>query len=125
MKVHQLPIACLLLFAPIAACAYGGGGGSQSCAEPKFFNPSPPDNASVDALQDFSFVASDTDPASLGVKINGSPATVSTTPLANGDLTATVHLATPVTAPGRVQIAVDARSKDGCAGFQAYYVLVK
>lgn len=115
---------CLVLFAA-ASWAYGGGGGSTSCEEPKFFTESPADRSTVSSLTDFSFIASDTDPQSLSVKINGHPVAAAITPVANGDLQVAVHLADPIVAAGKVQIAVNAKSKDGCYGFKAYYIDVK
>lgn len=125
MKFGPFVLAsCLTLFT--ASCwSYGGGGSSSSCEEPKFFNESPANNSAVDALESFSFVASDAEPQSLTVKINGSRVPAAITPMANGDLKVAVHLADPVKTPGKVQIAVDAKSKDGCFGFKAYYVEVK
>lgn len=110
---------------PFDAWSYGSGGGSTSCAEPKFFSESPRSDSEVDSLGDFSFVASDTEPGSLAVKVNGKPVDVKATPMPNGDLNVSVHLASPISEPGRVQIAIDARSAEGCSGFQAYYVRVK
>ncbi len=125
MKVKAFALApCLFLFAA-AAWSYGGGGGSTSCAEPQFFTESPADRSTVDAFADFSFIASDTEPQSLSVKINGNPVPAAVTPMANGDLKVAIHLADPIAAPGRVQVAVNAKSKDGCFGFKAYYIAVK
>lgn len=120
-----LVVASSVLVIPFDAWSYGSGGGSASCAEPKFFSESPRSDSEVDSLGDFSFVASDAEPGSLTVKINGKPVDVTATPMTNGDLSVSVHLAPPISDPGRVQIAIDARSAEGCSGFQAYYVRVK
>lgn len=105
--------------------AYGGGGGSASCAEPKFFSETLGNDSPVATLSDVAFVASDTEADSLTVKINGNVVPIEITRRANGDLNVSAHLMPPITAPGRVQIAVAARSPEGCSGFQAYYVVVQ
>lgn len=126
MKRFLLLVAAASVVAiPLDAWSYGSGGGSASCAEPKFFSESPRSDSEVDSLGDFSFVASDTVAESLAVKINGKPVDVTATPMTNGDLNVSVRLASPISDPGRVQIAIDARSAEGCSGFQAYYVRVK
>jgi hypothetical protein len=106
---------------------YGGGGGSSSggCAEPKFLSESPADNASVGSFTEFSFVASDAEPASIVVRVNGQQVTTSVTPLRSGDLQVVVHPPTPIDTPGKVRITVDAKGKEGCSGFKPFYIDVK
>lgn len=123
VRMSIAPTALLLLNG--SCWAYGGGNGGASCEEPKFFTESPSNNSTVPALSDFSFIASDVEPESLSVKVNGTAVSATLTPMANGDVQATLHLANPITMPGRVQVAVGAKSTEGCFGFRAYYVQVK
>jgi hypothetical protein len=103
----------------------GGGGGGSSCAEPKFFPGSPGDGATVASLQEFTFVASDSEPDSVVVKVDGQPVPAQATPMKNGDLQVAVKLAAPVTKPGKLRITIDAKSKDGCFGFKPYSIEIK
>lgn len=125
MKRFQCLIPALLASFASTAWGYGGGGSSASCAEPKFFSESLGNDGSVAALSDITFVASDTEPDSLTVKVNGNAVPIDVARRANGDVSVSAHLIPPITAPGRVQIAVAARSPEGCSGFQAYYVVIR
>lgn len=114
----------LILFS--ASCwSYGGGGGSSACEEPQFFTESPANNSAVASFSEFSFVASNVDPESLSVKINGTVVVPSIVIIPNGDLRVTVRPENPVRNPGRIQIAITAKNTDGCPGFKAYYIEVK
>lgn len=124
VRFEQL-IPALLASLASTAWGYGGGGGSATCAEPKFYSPSPGTDSSIESLSEFKFTASDAEADSLKVKVNGTQIPIDITRMANGDLSISAHVMPPVTAPGKVQIAVEARSNEGCSGFQAYYVIVR
>jgi hypothetical protein len=99
----------------------GGGGGSTGCSEPKFFEPAP--TGSVSRLGDFTFVASDnTDTSTLTVEINGLSLKPDLVRRGNGEWRVKATLPEPISQPGQVRIALKAKSRDGCWGFQPYYV---
>lgn len=107
-----------------AAWAYGGGGGSSGCPEPRFLEPKPA--GAVAALGEFGFVASDnTEIDSLTVQINGQKVQPAIVKRRNGDFEVKAALPQPLTAAGKARIAVAAKSREGCAGFQAFYVEIK
>ena len=126
--MHGLAKSAVLLLIPIASgsvWAYGsGGGGSSGCAEPKFFEPNPA--GVVPELAEFAFIASDnTESETLTVEINGQSVQPVIDRRRNGDWLVKAVPPQPLTEPGRVRIAVKAKSRDGCWGFQPYYVEVK
>lgn len=107
-----------------AAWSYGGGGGSSSCAEPIFYEPS--SKPVVSSLSEFAFTISEnTDTSSIAVEVNGQKIQPVVRPLGSGDWDVKVVLPQPITQPGKVQIGVDAKSRDGCWGFKPYYVEIK
>jgi hypothetical protein len=114
-----------LAFAPAAWSYGGGGGGSSGCDDPKFLNPIPANNSSVSVLTEFSFLASDTDAATLVVQIDGATVPTTINPMRNGDLQVKVRPPAPIDHPGKVRITAQGKSKDGCAGFTAFYIDVK
>jgi hypothetical protein len=102
----------------------GGGGGSSGCAEPKFFEPNP--GGSVSSLAEFGFIASDnTDTSTLTVEINGQKIQPVVNRRRSGDYEVKAVLAQPITQPGKVRIAVNAKSREGCFGFQPYLLEIK
>ena len=104
----------------------GGGGGGSSCNEAKFFRSTPPADATVTALTDFSVVASDnTEISTLDVQINGSKIQPVVTPQRSGDFLIEAKPAAPVTATGKVRITLRAKSKEGCETFKPIYIEVK
>lgn len=111
-------------FSPYA-WSYGGGGGSSSCDDPKFLKPVPADHSTVNALSEFAFLASDTDASTLVVQLDGTTVPAEVNPLRNGDLQVAVRPPEPITRAGKVRITAQGRSKDGCAGFAAFYIDVK
>lgn len=114
-----------LAFAPAAWSYGGGGGGSSGCDDPKFLNPVPANNSSVSVLTEFSFLASDTDAATLVVQIDGATVPTTINPMRNGDLKVVVHPPAPITRPGKARITAKGMSQDGCAGFEAFYIEIK
>lgn len=121
--ILRIAVIAASLFAN-SAWAYGGGGGSSGCEEPKFLEPNP--IGPVTALAEFGFVASDnTEIDSLTVEINGQKIQPAVVKRRNGDFEVKAALPQAITEAGKARIAVAARSRDGCAGFQAYYVEIK
>lgn len=108
-----------------SAWAYGsGGGGSSGCEEPKFLEPKPAGSAA--SLAEFSFIASDnTEPDTLSVEVNGQPIQPTVTKRRSGDYEIKAVLPTPITQPGKARIGVKAKSREGCWGFQPWYVDIK
>lgn len=125
MNVQTSAISAFLLLCSSSCWSYGSNGGSTRCEEPKFFLETPSNDSAVSSLSEFSLVASDTDPQRITIKVNGTTVSPSVSPMPNGDLKITVHLAKAFTTPGKVQLAADAKSKEGCSGFKAFYVEVK
>lgn len=107
------------------AWAYGGGGGGGSgCAEPKFFDPNP--NGSVSSLAEFGFIASDnTDITTLTIEVNGEKIQPAINKRQSGDYEVKAVLPVPITQAGKARIAVNAKSQEGCWGFQPYFVAIK
>ena len=106
------------------AWAYGGGGGSTSCVEPSFTEPSPV--GPVASLSEFSFTASDnTDINSLSFELNADKIKPAITQRRSGDYEVKVALPQPITAPGKVRVAANAQSKGGCAGALIRFIEVK
>ena len=130
MTTRRTAFAAIVATGAMSYCGftwpYGGGGGSSSggCAEPKFMNESPANNSTVGNVTEFSFVASDAEPESIAVKVDGQPVSARVAPMRSGDLQVTVPLTTPIAKPGKVRITVDAKSKDGCSGFKPFYIEV-
>lgn len=119
-----LAILVLSALAAGQAWAYGGGGGSSLCAEPSFLEPSP--TGPVTAFSEFNVLASDnTDIDTLSVEINGQKIQPAITPRRNGDFEIKAILSPPLTQAGKVRIALNAKSKEGCWGFQPYTVEIK
>ncbi|HYE33868.1 hypothetical protein [Methylocaldum sp.] len=125
--MHSLAKGTVLMACILSGSAWaygGGGGGSSGCAEPKFFDPKP--SGSVPALAEFAFIASDnTDSGTLTVQIDGQAIQPALDRRRNGDWQVKAVLSQPITEPGRVRISVKAKSRDGCWGFQPYYVEIK
>ncbi len=104
--------------------AYGGGGGSASCAEPKFFEPNP--SGATSLLADFAFIASDnTDVDTLTVEVNGQKIQPAIVKRRSGDFEVKAALPEPITQAGKVRIAINAKSREGCWGFQPYFLEIK
>jgi len=125
MNLRRSALASLMMLFSAASWSYGGGGGSSGCDEPSFFPESPAEQGVVASFTGFSFIASKTDANTLSVKINGAEVPPNITAMPNGDLKVAVTPDSPITAPGRIQIAIAARSKDGCAAFRAFYIEVQ
>jgi len=107
-----------------SAWAYGGGGGSDACAEPKFFEPHP--GGPVAELSEFKFIASDnTDTDTLTVDIGGQRIAPAVEKRRSGDYAVTVVLPRAITQAGTVRVAVNAKSREGCWGFTPYSVEVR
>lgn len=120
--IHTAVLAVSLGSGP--AWAYGGGGGSSGCPEPKFFEPKP--SGTVASLAEFGFVASDnTEPASLTIDINGRKVQPAIERRRSGDYEVKAVLPEPITQPGKVRIGISAKSREGCSGFQPWYVEIK
>lgn len=106
------------------AWAYGGGGGGSACEEPKFFEPTP--TGTVSSLSEFGFVASEiTEADSLTVEINGQKIQPAITKRRSGDFEVKAVLPQPITQAGKVRIGINAKGREGCSGFQAYFLEVK
>jgi hypothetical protein len=125
--MHTLSKATLLWVSVLSGPAWaygGGGGGGPSCTEPRFFQPAP--SGSAASLAEFRVIASgNTDPSTLTVEIGGEKVRPEITPRGNGEWDVTARPAAPVTQPGKLRIALNARSKDGCWGFQPYFLDIK
>jgi hypothetical protein len=122
---HVIPIAFLSLsIFHAAAWGYGGGGGSASCAEPKFFDPNPA--GAVPSLSEFAFTASDNaDSPTLTVDINGQKTPVKLERMANGEWKVKATPPAPIAQPGKAIVGVNAKSLEGCWGFKAFFVEIK
>lgn len=108
-----------------SAWAYGGGGGTTSCAEAKFYDESPAKNAKVQSLSDIAIVASDnTDITSLEFEVNGQKIKPKITMRRSGEFDVKAHLPDPITQPSKIRIAVSAKSKEGCLAFFPYFISV-
>ena len=106
------------------AWTYGGGGGSDACEEPGFFEVHP--TGVISSLAEFGFVASGvTDADSLRVEIGNQKIKPSVTKRRNGDWEAKAVLPEPLTQSGKVRVAITAQSRDGCSGFQAHFLEIK
>lgn len=113
-----------VLFVGGAAYAYGGGGSGHGCAEPQFFEAAP--TGTVAQLAGFGFIASaNTDIDSLTVELNGQKLQPSIVQRRNGDFEIRTVPPQPLTQPGKARIAINARSKEGCWGFQPYFLDIK
>ena len=110
-----------------ALLAYGGGGSSaSSCPEPQYYEEVPAKNTTQSSLSEVSLVASDnTDTSTLELQINGNKVMPSLTQRRSGEWQVQAKLPTPITQAGKVQIALTAKSKEGCWGFYPYYVEIK
>lgn len=105
------------------AWAYGGGG-SSGCAEPKFFEPSA--SGTVPKLAEFAFIASEnTDTTTLTVEINGQKIQPAINKRRSGDFEVKAVFPEPITQAGKTRIAVSAKSREGCWGFQPYFLDIK
>lgn len=123
-KLKRAIMAAATLAAGSAWAYGGGGGGSSGCEEPKFLEPKP--NGTAASLAEFAFIASDnTDPASLSVEVNGEKLRPAIERRRSGDYEVKASLAKPIAQPGRVRITVAAKSTDGCAGFQPWYLEIQ
>ncbi|SMF95155.1 hypothetical protein SAMN02949497_2501 [Methylomagnum ishizawai] len=122
----------IIMTAWLAAALYGGGvwayggggGGGAACAEPSFQEAKP--EGPVAALSEFGFIASDnTDIDSLGIEIGTGKITPTITQRRNGDYEVKASLPQPIAQPGKVRVAVEAKSKEGCWGSLIRFVEVK
>ena len=124
----MITLLSVLTFSP-TLLAYGGGGdggGGSSCEEARFYKEQPANNSTVTAMSGFTVVASDnTDIQTLDVQVNGEKVETVITPQRSGDSLVEVKLATPITTPGKARITFRAKSKDGCAAFQPFYLEIK
>jgi hypothetical protein len=104
--------------------AYGGGGGGPSCAEPTFAELNP--GGAVAALSELSVIASDnTEIDSLTVEVNADKITPAINKRRSGDYEVKATLPTPIAQPGKVRIAINAKSKGGCWGALIRFVEVR
>lgn len=102
----------------------GGGGGGASCTEPSFLEPNP--LGPVAALTGFGFIASDnTEIDTLTVEVGNDKLKPTLTQRRSGDYEVKATLPQPITQPGKVRVAVNARSKEGCWGSLVRFVEVK
>lgn len=133
MQNRKLPVIATLLSALAispALQAYGGGGGGggggSSCEEARFYREQPANNSTVSALSGFTVTASDnTDIPTLEVQVNGEKVEPVITPQRSGDSLLEIKLPAPLATPGKARITFRAKSKDGCATFQPFYVEIK
>lgn len=109
------------------AWGYGGGGSSSaSCTEPSFSEALPGKNAVVPQLAEVFVVASaNTDLQSLEFEVGQAKVKPDVVMRRSGEFELKAKLPSAVTQPGRVRIALTAKSKDGCAGFFPYFIDVK
>lgn len=102
----------------------GGGGGGASCTEPSFGEPNP--NGPVAALADFGVIASDnTEIDTLTVEVGSDKLKPTIAKRRSGDYEVKVTLPQPVTQAGKVRVAVNAKSKEGCWGSLIRFIEVK
>ena len=120
----QAGLVLLLNSSPVWAYG-GGGGGAASCAEAKFYDETPARNSKLASLADISIVASDnTEIATLDMKVNGKPLQPEVTQRRSGEWELKAHLPEAITQPGKAQITLTAKSKEGCETFFPYYLVI-
>ncbi|NJD04887.1 MAG: hypothetical protein FIA97_00115 [Methylococcaceae bacterium] len=119
-------VLAITLHAP-GTLAYGGGGSSSvGCAEPQFYEELPAKNAVVAELAEVFVVASDNvDVQTLELEVGTQRLPPAVTVRRSGELEVRAKLPLPIRQPGKVRIALSAKSKDGCAGFHPYFIEVK
>jgi len=127
---NQLSIVAGLCLAlpPVAPLhAYGGGGGSSSsCSEPQFSEAVPARNAVIPQVEEVFVVASDnTDPQTVEWDVGTQRVAPKITVRRSGELELRGKLPAPLRQPGKLRIALSAKSKDGCTGFFPYFVEIK
>lgn len=116
----------LSLHASPAQAYGGGGGGTASCAEAKFYDESPARDSQLASLDGIALVASDnTEIASLDLQVNGKPVRAETSRRRSGEWEVKARLPEPITQAGKVRITLTAKSKEGCETFFPYYLTVK
>jgi hypothetical protein len=111
----------------VSSWGYGGGGGSSgTCKKPQFFSEKPADGNRIPLVAGFSFlVSADTDENSVQVEIGPQKFKPALRRLASGDWEGQVQVDPPITSPGRLRIAITARSREGCSGFKPLYVEIR
>jgi len=116
-----------LMLASSVSWAYGGGGSSAaSCSEPRFSEESPARNAIVTQLSEVDIVASEnTDLQSLEFEIGPNKVKPEVVTRRTGEYELRAKLASPWQQPGKLRIALSAKSKDGCSGLFPYFIEVK
>lgn len=131
MRIRRLwKIASLVLALcvhPVSSWGYGGGGSSSgTCKKPQFFSEKPADGSTVSLVAEFSFlVSADTDENSVQVEIGPQKFKPTLRRLASGDWQGQVQVDPPITSPGRLRIAITARSREGCSGFKPLYAEIR
>lgn len=120
-------ISLLACSAAPSAWAYGGGGGGgSSCAEMRFYDESPAKNAALSSLSEVAAVASDNaDTSTLVVTVNGQPVKPELTQRRSGEWDVKARLPQALDKPGKVRIAYEGKSKEGCATLYPYFVEIK
>lgn len=106
--------------------AYGGGGSSRRCSEPKFYDEVPAKDAVVKSLAEISVVASDdTDTETLELDVDGKKLKPEMTRQLSGSWLLKAKLPQALTRPGKVRIALEAKSKDGCSAYHPYFLEIR
>jgi hypothetical protein len=120
-------VALLTAMTSPLSVAYGGGGGSSSsCSDPQFYEASPAKNDVVSELSQVYIVASDNaDLSTLDFEIADRHIVPQVTTRPSGEFVLVAILPTPIKQPGKVRIAITAKSKDGCSGYYPYFVEVQ
>jgi hypothetical protein len=128
MQIQPLTVALgfLLLLQAQATHAYGSAGSSGSCSPPSFYDESPQRNSVVPSLSEFAVTASDnTELSTLNLEIDGKATPPVIEPLRSGESRLRLGFSAPFANAGKLRITLAAKSKDGCAAFQAFYLEIK
>ena len=125
---HVIALLCLTLaLNPAFVWAYGsGGGGAASCAEAKFYDENPARNSVLPSVSEIALVASDnTEIATLELNVNGNLVKPEVSQRRSGEWDVKYKLPEPITLAGKVRVTLAAKSKEGCAAFFPYFLVVK
>jgi hypothetical protein len=124
MKRYNCLWVFILMMVTSTSWAYGGGSSSKACAEPKFTDFAPAENAEVAAGSTFSFTASaNTYPNTIKVTVKGLPATLNVTPKNDGSFQVSGTI--PVSLKGvYARIAITADGQNNCKGDGGWLVKI-
>lgn len=129
--MKQLPLATIAMVLTLGASAVSAaprvshhGGPILHCNPPQFFDQKPAKNAEVDAVRDFSFIASeDTDSSTIKVWANNEPVAIKVTQQRSGSYLVEGQLKESVN-QGKVWFRASAEANDGCDENSAWNVYI-